>query len=260
MYIDIQHQLQCTIPTPSYLKKTWHFTNQMTVKRLYLASTTAKKSKTMPKAKSRSKAIKQVPRDLARLGKGFPKRLEMTHRYVETIAVQSTTGTQQRYIFSANGMYDPNISSTGTQPYYFDQVAALYNHFCVLKSRIKITCNLANSSQPSCLITLAGNDDTTVTNQTFQGQAMMPATTYGLLSNVENRVVLYQYFDAAKVFGGDPESNSEIFGSAGGNPAEQWYWIIGVQEQSQSLTSIVNIIADIEYTAVWDELKDVVVS
>jgi len=232
----------------------------MTVKRLYLASTAPKKTKTMTKPKARGKSKQQIPRDIARLGKGFPKRLEMTHRYVDTIAMTSTVGAQQRYIFSANGMYDPNISSAGHQPYYFDQVGALYNHYCVIKSKIKITCNLANSSQPSAFITLAGNDDTTVTNQTFTGQAEMPETNYGILSNNTSTVVLYQYFDARKTFGGDPEADSELFGSVGGNPAEQWYWIIGVVEQSYSLTTVVNIVADIEYTAVWDELKDVVVS
>lgn len=40
--------------------------------------------------------------------------------------------------FRANGMYDPDISGVGHQPYGFDQLMAMYRRYEVLSSRIQV--------------------------------------------------------------------------------------------------------------------------
>jgi hypothetical protein len=54
-------------------------------------------------------------------------------------------GTADNYVFSANGVYDPNITGGGHQPAGFDQYMALYEKFTVTKSTIK--CVFSNTDQ-----------------------------------------------------------------------------------------------------------------
>lgn len=102
-------------------------------------------------------------------GLGFPKKMIMTHRYCANQSVQSSTGVMANYVFSCNGMYDPDITGTGGQPLYFDQMTAIYNHYTVIGS--KVTIKVLNAS-PSTGIIGCGiliNDDTATTPTTLEG-------------------------------------------------------------------------------------------
>ena len=75
-----------------------------------------------------------------RLGKQpIPKQLYNRLKYAETINVPIGVGGTGNYLYSCNGMYDPNITGTGHQPMYFDQFTAMYDHYTVLKSMMKAT-------------------------------------------------------------------------------------------------------------------------
>lgn len=47
-------------------------------------------------------------------------------------------GTAATYVFSANGLYDPNITGVGHQPTAFDQFMAIYGIYTVTKATIKV--------------------------------------------------------------------------------------------------------------------------
>lgn len=47
-------------------------------------------------------------------------------------------GTAGTYVFSANGLYDPNITGVGHQPTGFDQLMAIYGSYTVTKATIKV--------------------------------------------------------------------------------------------------------------------------
>lgn len=67
-------------------------------------------------------------------------KLTSTLRYYEDSFLDpGLTGVPAAYVFSANGVYDPNITSTGHQPRGFDQLAALYDHAVVIGSKLRVT-------------------------------------------------------------------------------------------------------------------------
>jgi len=75
----------------------------------------------------------------------FPASTTRRLRYSTSFGGATTSGAiTSTYIFRANSLYDPDLSSTGHQPMGFDQMMLSYNHFVVLRS--KITCVFKNTS------------------------------------------------------------------------------------------------------------------
>jgi len=56
---------------------------------------------------------------------GLPGRATFRHRYVEALNVTTQASLPWQYRFSVNGMYDPNNSGGGPQPYYCTSLCPL---------------------------------------------------------------------------------------------------------------------------------------
>lgn len=95
----------------------------------------------------------------------FPNYRVTRHKYVETITMPSpSAGTMQYYTFSANGIYDPNITGTGHQPMWRDEMAAQYASYTVLDSSIQ--WHIVTESASEVCHLGAYVDDTAVSGQT----------------------------------------------------------------------------------------------
>ena len=65
-----------------------------------------------------------------------PLKMAATLLYSDQITLNPAAGTVSKHVFSANGLFDPNITGVGHQPRGFDQYMALYNHYTVIGARI----------------------------------------------------------------------------------------------------------------------------
>lgn len=74
----------------------------------------------------------------ARRLNALPYKHRCTLRYYDDVDLGGTGVSPTSYIFSANGLYDPDITGTGHQPMGFDQLMALYAHYTVNRSSIKV--------------------------------------------------------------------------------------------------------------------------
>jgi hypothetical protein len=68
----------------------------------------------------------------------FPLKRKVFLRYHTDVDLGVQGATPTAYIFSANGMYDPDITSTGHQPMGYDQMVVFYQHYCVTASKITV--------------------------------------------------------------------------------------------------------------------------
>lgn len=103
-----------------------------------MAPTKATKKTSAPKRWKSSTKTVTVPRGVRNNTSGFPRQLQMVHKYVEGPISFDTSAIAAVYQWSANGMFKPNVLSAGHQPHYMDQLAGLYNYYCVTSSTIKI--------------------------------------------------------------------------------------------------------------------------
>jgi len=216
-----------------------------------------------PAGRARSvKRVKQAPKrrqltgipTQVRMGRqAIAKQLFNTLTYVETFTRTVSAGVNANYQFSCNGLYDPNITGTGHQPMYFDQIAALYNHYTVLRSRIRVTWSAINIPNPVSVALYIEDDTTSGTTSAADQAAERPGAKSGMfLPLAEGTITRYASWDAAKTFGPNPMAQEELSGTSATNPTEQsYYTIVNYFPAGDTITMVINV--KIDYDVVWDE-------
>lgn len=199
-----------------------------------------------------------IPRNVKVYGTGFPSQLIVKHRYVEpNITLTSTTGGYVSYVVSCNGMFDPNITGTGKQPSYFDTMSSIYNHYNVISSKVTFR-GVADASQ--VLEAAAYIEDGASPVSTFTNLLEQPSCTKSqFIMGFTNVGKFSLGWNAKKAFGPDADSNTQLQGSSSANPTEQQYYVIGINGVALT-TANLRWTVDVEYTAVWRELKDIATS
>lgn len=189
---------------------------------------------------------------------GFPKMLKVCHKYVSAPAqVNCTLGAMATYIWTCNGMYDPDITSTGHQPLYFDQMALIYDHYTVIGSRIDINVQTSEDPIGPSIGVLWIDDDsgTTATNVSMVSeQGFNPTKNIGG-PNHNPSVFFTKSWSAKKTFGGSVIGNNDLQGTAAANPTELSYYKFSYNTIDTSSATLY-VTARITYIAVWAELKE----
>lgn len=186
----------------------------------------------------------------------FPPTLETTLKYVDTKVLSYSAGTAAT-MWRANSIYDPDYTSTGGQPLYFDQLTAVYNHWRVKKSTcvIKIVDGPANTYNMGACLYL---DDDTATATTLASCAMRPGASYKLFHTNEGEVTLACKYEYDVQLKGSLMANSQVQGSASADCVEQLYYVLLMQDPVLVRTGTGTLImTTTTYTVVFDELKTV---
>jgi len=240
------------------MTKFFAYIKNMALKRLRYGSKKVfrKKARSTPRLRTRP-ARHPLQRTTLGTTFGFPKMLKFKHKYASQIDL-SPGASMSHYLFRANGMYDPDYTGTGHQPMYFDQMSALYNHYTVIGSKIKYTVVPAGTTVqvPYKVITWINDDAATVGNidalaenkfakQRICGGGINPT-----------KVVVTNTWSAKKFFGGSIMANDQLQGSNGADPTEVSYFQLTIRSIDGVSTVNVHVIVEIEYVAVWKELKE----
>lgn len=210
----------------------------------------AKRTKTAMSKYSASNTT--IPFTMKRSMRGtFPPQMTTTLRYVETVAIAANSGSGF-YVFSCNGLYDPNITGTGHQPLGFGQLIALYNHYKVKKSNIKINIlSAVNAPLSACCYV---DDDATVTSYLGAFEQAGVKSIQGN-SSAGNLRTLTQSWDGAILFG-DTLIDKNHAGNASANPSEISNYVIYLVDPSAA-TNTWYVKVEILYTATFYELKQI---
>ncbi len=66
-------------------------------------------------------------------------RCMSTFKYVTSVTFTVATTVGAQHVFKANGMFDPDTTGTGHQPYGFDQMLNIYQRYCVLRTKYRLS-------------------------------------------------------------------------------------------------------------------------
>lgn len=204
------------------------------------------------------------------LGKGFPDRMMVNHKYHVGQAQTLLTPGINNFLFATNKMTTIEAGSFtwagAHRPYYFDQMAAIYNHYVVMGAKItfKIYSTTAgDGTNCTCQYAAFINDDATTSvgfntlmeqsnakNRVYDGVQSSPAgapTTFGLK------------WSGKRIFGKKFWTDKQFWGTTAVAPTELQYFQLSAF-QTQAVQSTMQIEVDVEYCAVWFERKEVVAS
>lgn len=184
----------------------------------------------------------------------------MDHVYNEIVLLTSTSGVPAPYTFNLLGMYDPNATGAGHQPYYFDQLSALYDHYHVIGAKVELQFIPQNNQTPGTAVKFASflNDNPTITASTPDQIAEYQTGKFALVPFSSVRPVTFRYnFSTRKYFGNGILANNSLQGTGSANPSEGYYVSMQLQCADTSSTVSGYIRMKITYTAVWTELQDV---
>lgn len=143
-----------------------------------------------------------------------------------------TSGNAVTYFFSANGMFDPNITGTGHQPIGFDQMMLMYEQCTVIKSSIQVTFNIGPGLTVNAGVALFP-DASGLTNpsQLVENGLMRYITLTSGSSTFQNqhmRTTVRLDCDVARYFGRRGVrvllNDDNLLTTAAANPVEQVYF------------------------------------
>lgn len=190
-------------------------------------------------------------------GYGFPDGLITNVQYCETISLTPSVGTPvPSYGFRLTSLFDPDFTSTGTQPYFFDQLAAVYERYKVLGAKISVT--FAYESQ-----TAAGVGPSVVGIQTGEIGAISSnnVNVLRMTSNVSSDVLTTQSDTKTCIATYSPRQSyantieDALTAVVTTNPTRNWNAFIFAGPQGTDITKPITAVVTIEYNVLMNQLK-----
>lgn len=199
-------------------------------------------------------------------GIGLPDRFYTKLRYTQNIAMSSTLGGLAVQQMRGNSLFDCDLTGTGAQPQYFDQIcasSALYTQYLVYGSKISVrfsavgdTYALGNwdvvlvPSQTVYASTGWGNFDDISASKNSKSKALAH---YGQsLKSISHYATTSKMFDVKNI----RDNLSTFSGTPSTNPTASWVWIIAGQPMDRTSTSSLNIQVKVTYYVQFFNLTD----
>lgn len=182
-------------------------------------------------------------------GYGFPDSLTTNLAYSESIVLTPTAvSPQQVQRYSMNGMYDPLYETGGLQPYWWDQLVAVYSRYQVMGARITVKFAYGNQTAANIGPTIVGiqTTESTSISTTDAGVLMSTSnTSYDVLTtNYDTKTVTATY-SPKQAYGG--LITDALTAATSGNPSRNWLAHVFINTQGSVLTTPVNVIVKLEF-------------
>lgn len=167
-------------------------------------------------------------------------------------------GISSNYLFSANGVYDVNISGIGHSVLGFDQMMLMYDHYVVLGSQIRVDFQNTDAVNTQ-VVGIYLNDDNTPSLNTevaVENGAGKYTTLERFNGGAKSTKSLTLKCNPAKYLTrSKPLSDPNLKGTDSANPAEQVYFTIWAADTGSADPSAVEFNVTIEYIIAYIEPK-----
>lgn len=188
----------------------------------------------------------------------MPNKFAAKLRYQETVSVNpGAAGTAGVQVFSANGIYDTNITGTGHQPRGFDQFMTMYDHYTVIGA--KITATFVEGASYDNHVWIALKDSSTTysdPNDYLEGRNVISRVLPHSGTGQSGIRTLVKTCSTGKFLGRSKVmSDSELKGNSSGNPNEQAFFHVGVAPLTSADESSQNITVRIDFLVIFTEPK-----
>lgn len=189
----------------------------------------------------------------------WPTRKAVRLNYAEHFDANTLVGgIVVQYNYSANGIFDPNITGGGHQPKGFDQVMSNYDHYVVVGTKISVEFVnktehpirvgiMLRDSAPSGTASIEGVEEYRFKRFTTLDGITMGGKSYGTVSMAINPA---KFLGRSKAL-----SDSQLKGNVSTNPAEQCYFVLFAYALDATQEVSVSGAVKIDYSTVFIEPK-----
>lgn len=177
-------------------------------------------------------------------------------------SISLTGAPAKTYVFRGNSVFDPDVTATGIQPQMFDDMTAMYGSYTVTSSKIQVqwknTANLGTtvgiekslSSTPIVLTNITADPFLTRHVKCHSLPSYLLGSTNGVMSQKD-------YDTTKRMFEVKDVLSDGDYAGNGGNPTNQWYWILHAQDSLDPTTGTnVQISCEVilTYYVIWRKL------
>lgn len=170
----------------------------------------------------------------------------------------SSGGLAAVQIFSANGLYDPDISGIGHQPMGFDQIQAFYDHHVVIASKVKVWFSSRDGNIYDNIVSIHVMDDVGPETD-IQTTLERPLGVNQMLKAGEGTspVCLELGVNPIKYLGKKTYDDDQLEGSVSSNPNEGVYFHVSAAPIQAVDAGQIDCYAVIEYVALMIEPRNI---
>jgi hypothetical protein len=220
-------------------------------------------SKTKPRSSLTPALVRgttsSVPRSVTGTRLGFPAQKQVSMSYVSRHRLTTSTGSVSVQQFRLNSLYDPDFTGAGHQPMGFDQWAAFYNHYVVLKCHYEVEfVDVSNSVATQSTVAFHVSDDTSIPTDletlTELGSQTAMASIYG-------PTVISGSVDVAAFFRRPKNTltlDADLRAPVTTIPTDIVIGSLVSQTNSQASSGTIDAIVKLVFTSVFMEPKDLV--
>lgn len=182
-------------------------------------------------------------------GYGFPDSLTTNLIYSDSIILQPSVGTPcPSYTYRLNSVYDPDLTGIGGQPYWFDQLTAIYGRYMVMGAKIQVTYAYDNETAVGVGPTICGiecGDQSSLSSTNGAVLRMTGNVASDILTTQSEPKTVVGTYSPKQAYGSTLLDGIEAATSA--NPGRTWNAVVFAAPQGVDLTRPINAFVTIEY-------------
>jgi len=194
-------------------------------------------------------------------GRGFPDQLRCTLVYRDNGVQFTGSISPSAQVYRANSLFDPDLSGSGSQPEYFDQLSACYLQYCVQAVRVKVQMFNTGTVSNVCALIYSDANVATQSVENMNESRFSSSQIIGAKSGMDTKKmalppILISTIQGEKFLNTDPNNYQGI----GINPVDPAFIIFRTSTMDNATNSNLYVNFEIEYDAWFKELTPVVES
>lgn len=186
--------------------------------------------------------------------RNFPAYVDVCLKYNELFTINAGSGTSALHLFRANSVFDPNFTGVGHQPLGFDEWAAVYGKYRVIKSSCKImACMNGVSTTSQAIFGVRTTSDSGTTTNITRNMEQTNCKWTMVTGSLEPKT-LTCYWNIKSVASMSNEDN--LNAAVTGNPVQEDYFQVFYHAIDDVIDAdALRCAAEIEYTVRFFEVK-----
>nr|UOF80369.1 capsid protein [Cressdnaviricota sp.] len=205
------------------------------------AATGARKQRNPYRKRSKYVSARKMPMRMAKpiFRSGVPTHLFTKLKYSDIYSLTGTTAPTQQ-VWRINSLHDPDLTGTGHQPYYYDQLTAMWDAYRVYGAKFEFWFETTTGSENAAVCiraTYNNNPDSSVDIS----QSMERPNEIVRMLTPQRPTYIKKYFSVASVYGTSKQRvrTDDIFSAlVGANPGNVAYLTLSGQTANESSGAI----------------------